>query len=140
VVYPFWVTLDRLTACFNLLCNYDTRTMPIPGAPSYPLITFNSLSLKAIIVGSFLFTHLKVTESRACAAMCEEVGNHVALLKLTLRSSMDTNNCCTEVSPLTSLIHVSGLDDIWHMSLRLNTGNVINTDTTDLSLPTDLVV
>jgi hypothetical protein len=42
-----------------------------------------------------------------------------------------------QVSLLPSRIHVSGLDDIWHMSLSLNTGNVV---TFDLSLPTDLVV
>jgi hypothetical protein len=48
--------------------------------------------------------------------------------------------CCMQVSLLPSRIHVSGLDDIWHMSLSLNTGNVVTFDTTDLSLPTDLVV
>jgi hypothetical protein len=30
--------------------------------------------------------------------------------------------------------------DIWHISSSLNTGNVVTFDTTDLSLPTDLVV
>jgi hypothetical protein len=33
VVYPFWVTLDRLTVCVNLLCNYDNnnyKRMRIP--------------------------------------------------------------------------------------------------------------
>jgi hypothetical protein len=39
-----------------------------------------------------------------------------------------------QVSLLPSRIHVSGLDDIWHMSLGLNTGNVVTFDTTDLSL------
>jgi hypothetical protein len=43
-------------------------------------------------------------------------------------------------SPLPPRIHVSGLDDIWHISLSLNTGNVVTFETTDLSLPTDLVV
>jgi hypothetical protein len=68
VVDPFWVTLDLLTVCVNLLCNYDIY-------------------------------------------------------------------CCTQVSPLPSRIHVSGLDDIRHMSLNLNTGNVVTIDVTDLSLP-----
>jgi hypothetical protein len=49
-------------------------------------------------------------------------------------------NCCMQVSLLPSRIHVSGLDDIWRMSLSLNTGNVVTFDTADLSLPTDLVV
>jgi hypothetical protein len=44
------------------------------------------------------------------------------------------------VSPLPTLIHVSGLDDIWHMSLSLNIGNVVTFYTADLNLPTDLVV
>jgi hypothetical protein len=48
--------------------------------------------------------------------------------------------CCTKVSPLPSRIHVSGLGDIWHMSLSLNIGNVVTYDTIDLSLPTDLVL
>jgi hypothetical protein len=48
--------------------------------------------------------------------------------------------CCMQVPLLPSRIHVSRLDDIWHMSLSLNTGNVVTFDTTDLSLPTDLVV
>jgi hypothetical protein len=39
-----------------------------------------------------------------------------------------------------SPIHVSGLDDIWYMSLSLIPEIVVSTDTTDLSLPTDLVV
>jgi hypothetical protein len=48
--------------------------------------------------------------------------------------------CCMQVSLLPSRVHVSGLDDIWHMSLSLNTGNEVTFHTTDLSLPTDLVV
>jgi hypothetical protein len=39
--------------------------------------------------------------------------------------------CCMQVSLLPSRIHVSGLDDIWHMSLSLNTGNVVTFDTTE---------
>jgi hypothetical protein len=53
---------------------------------------------------------------------------------------MTADLCCMQVSLLPSRIHVSGLNDIWHMSLSLNTGNVVTFDTTDLSLPTDLVV
>jgi hypothetical protein len=48
--------------------------------------------------------------------------------------------CCTQVSLLPSRILVSGLDDVWRMSLGLNTGIVVTFDTTDHSLPTDLVV
>jgi hypothetical protein len=47
-------------------------------------------------------------------------------------------DCCTQVSPLPSPIHVSELDDIWHMSSSLNIGNVVTFGTTDFSLPTDL--
>jgi hypothetical protein len=59
---------------------------------------------------------------------------------LSLTLNMKSGQCCMQVSLLPSRIHVSGLDDIWHMSLNLNTGNVVTFDTTDLSLPTDLVV
>jgi hypothetical protein len=49
--------------------------------------------------------------------------------------------CCRQVSPAPSHIHVSGLDEIYHLSLSLNTGNGVPFDTADLSsLPTDLVV
>jgi hypothetical protein len=48
-------------------------------------------------------------------------------------------HCRMQVSLLPSRIHVSGLDEIWHLLLRLNTGNVVTFDT-DLSLSTDLVV
>jgi hypothetical protein len=53
---------------------------------------------------------------------------------------LSPQGCCMQVPLLPSRIHVSGLDDIWHMSSSLNTGNVVTIDTTDLSLPTDLVV
>jgi hypothetical protein len=45
---------------------------------------------------------------------------------------MEKRSCCTQVSPLPSRIHVSGLDNIWHMSFSLSTGNVVTFDTTDL--------
>jgi hypothetical protein len=51
---------------------------------------------------------------------------------------MPTHLGCTQVSPLPSRIHVSGLDDIWYMSLNLDTGNVVTFDTADLSLPQHL--
>jgi hypothetical protein len=42
VVYPFWVTLYRLTVCVTLLCNYNTdvqvREGPAPPEEEEPVV------------------------------------------------------------------------------------------------------